>query len=158
MSDESVVPSGEPVAPSGESVIQRITNPKPPKTSRPWLVTLASSLGAVAIALVIAGVLLAITGKNPFEAYSKMLDAGLEKDKLYETVQRATPLMIAAVAVASTTKTTRAFKLPPSKWWRSASSSAPDRRRWIASACALPAAVTAACWGRPAAARRPRCG
>ena len=93
MSDESVVPSGE-------SVFQRITNPKPPKTSRPWLVTLASSLGAVAIALVIAGVLLAITGKNPFEAYSRMLDAGLEKDKLYETVQRATPLMIAAVAVA----------------------------------------------------------
>jgi general nucleoside transport system permease protein len=93
VSDESVVPSGE-------SVIERITNPKPPKGRPTWAVTLVSSLAAVGIALVIAGILLAVTGKNPFEAYSKMLDAGLQQNKLLETVQRATPLMIAAVAVA----------------------------------------------------------
>ena len=64
------------------------------------LVTLASSLGAVVIALVISGVILAVTGKDPIAAYKKMLDAGLTGDKMLETLQRATPLMIAAVAVA----------------------------------------------------------
>ena len=64
------------------------------------LVTLASSLAAVALALVLAGILLAVTGKDPFDAYSKMLDAGLQENKLLEMVQRATPLILAAVAVA----------------------------------------------------------
>ena len=64
------------------------------------LVTLASSLGAVAIALIISALILAVTGKDPIAAYKKMLDAGLTGDKLLETMQRATPLMIAAVAVA----------------------------------------------------------
>ncbi len=64
------------------------------------MVTLTSSIAAVALALVIAGVILAITGKNPIDAYTKILDAGLEKNKLLETLQRATPFMIAAVAVA----------------------------------------------------------
>ena len=64
------------------------------------MVTLASSLAAVALALVLAGILLAVTGKNPFDAYSKMLEAGLQEKKLLEMVQRATPLILAAVAVA----------------------------------------------------------
>ena len=64
------------------------------------MVTVASTAAAVALALVLAGILLAVTGKNPIDAYSKMLEAGLEKNKLLEMVQRATPLMIAAVAVA----------------------------------------------------------
>ena len=85
---------------SDESTVQRITNPKVFKTPNATLVTVASSLAAVLIALAIAGVLLAATGYNPFEAYSKMISAGLEKDKLLEALSRATPLMIAAVAVA----------------------------------------------------------
>ena len=64
------------------------------------MVTVASTVAAVTLALVLAGILLAVTGKNPIDAYAKMLDAGLEKNKLLEMVQRATPLMIAAVAVA----------------------------------------------------------
>ncbi len=64
------------------------------------MVTLASSLAAVALALVLAGILLAVSGKNPFDAYSKMLEAGLQENKLLEMVQRATPLILAAVAVA----------------------------------------------------------
>ncbi len=93
MSDESTVPEGE-------SFVQRVVNPAPRRGRPTWVVTLVSSLAAVGIALVIAGILLAVTGKNPFEAYSKMLDAGLQQDKLLNTVQRATPFMIAAVAVA----------------------------------------------------------
>jgi simple sugar transport system permease protein len=64
------------------------------------LVTLASSLGAVVIALMLSAFILAITGKDPIAAYRKMIDAGFTGDKMLETLQRATPLMIAAVAVA----------------------------------------------------------
>lgn len=64
------------------------------------LVTAASSIGAVLLALVICGILLAVTGKNPFDAYGKILETGLTSDKLLETIDRATPIMIAAVAVA----------------------------------------------------------
>jgi simple sugar transport system permease protein len=52
------------------------------------------------LALVFSGVLLAVTGKDPFTAYGKMIEAGFTTDKLLETLQRATPFIIAAVAVA----------------------------------------------------------
>ena len=76
--------------------------PRPTRLKAPstLMVTVASTVAAVTLALVLAGILLAVTGKNPIDAYAKMLDAGLEKNKLLEMVQRATPLMIAAVAVA----------------------------------------------------------
>jgi simple sugar transport system permease protein len=64
------------------------------------MVTLASSLGAVALALGIAAVLLLITGKSPVDAYRNMYEAGIKPYKLAEAAQRATPLIIAAVAVA----------------------------------------------------------
>jgi simple sugar transport system permease protein len=70
------------------------------------VVTAASSFGAVIIALVIAGVLMLVTGwiwgadLNPLRAYAKMIDAGFTPDKMYEAVERAAPYMVAAVAVA----------------------------------------------------------
>jgi len=64
------------------------------------LVTLVSSLAAVILALMIGGVILLITGKDPIEAFSKMITTGTQPYKLAEAVQRATPLIIAAVAVA----------------------------------------------------------
>ncbi|CAN0442989.1 unnamed protein product, partial [Phaeothamnion confervicola] len=64
------------------------------------LYTTASSVGAVLLAFVICGILLAITGKNPFTVYSKLIDLGLQKSRLLEMADRATPLMLAAVAVA----------------------------------------------------------
>ena len=66
------------------------------------LITLASSLAAVAIALVLAGILLWATGKSPFDAYSKMLEAGLTNDKLLETVQRASGRIRAFVLYENT--------------------------------------------------------
>lgn len=81
--------------------IERIVNPKNDNLGlQRALVTAASSIGAVLIALVICGVLLAVTGKNPFDAYGKILETGLTPDKLLDTLDRATPIMIAAVAVA----------------------------------------------------------
>jgi general nucleoside transport system permease protein len=64
------------------------------------LITLTSSLGAVVLAFTISGVILAITGKNPIDAYSKMIDTALDGKKLLEALQRATPLVFSAVAVA----------------------------------------------------------
>lgn len=64
------------------------------------LVTTASSLVAVLIALVICGIILQVTGKDAIDAYTKMFETGIEKNKLLESLQRATPLMLSAVAVA----------------------------------------------------------
>lgn len=64
------------------------------------LVTTASSIIAVVVALVICGVILQITGKSAVGAYGKMLDTALTSDKLIEALQRATPLIFSAVAVA----------------------------------------------------------
>jgi general nucleoside transport system permease protein len=64
------------------------------------LITLGSSLGAVVIALAISALILTLTGKDAVGALEKMIEVGFTKDKLLESAQRATPLMIAAVAVA----------------------------------------------------------
>lgn len=79
--------------------LARVANPRR-VNSNTSLLTLGSSLAAVALALAISGVLLAITGKNPFTAYQAMLEIGFSENKLLESVDRATPLMIAGVAVA----------------------------------------------------------
>jgi len=68
------------------------------------MVTIGSSLLAVVVALVISGLLLAITGKDPFAAFAKMGEVATNTDKLYETVQRAMPFIMAAVAFAVTAK------------------------------------------------------
>jgi len=64
------------------------------------LFTVASSLAAVVIALAICAVLLAITGKDPWAAYSKIIETGTDSDKLLEMLKRATPLLLSATAVA----------------------------------------------------------
>jgi simple sugar transport system permease protein len=70
------------------------------KNSKNGLVTTVSSIVAVLLALIIAGVMLRVTGKNPISVYQKMINTGFEHDKLLEMLQRATPLMLSAVAVA----------------------------------------------------------
>jgi ABC-type uncharacterized transport system permease subunit len=79
--------------------LAKLANPPKRLGSNTALLTLGSSVAAVVLALAISGVLLAITGKNPFTAYQAMIDIGLSENKLLETVDRATPLMIAAVAI-----------------------------------------------------------
>ncbi|HEY5664273.1 MAG TPA: ABC transporter permease [Ilumatobacter sp.] len=77
-----------------------ITNPRSHEGFTKSMVTFGSSVVAVLIAFAISGVLLAATGKNPFDAYAKMLDVGLQSSYLYQTAERATPFIISAVAVA----------------------------------------------------------
>ena len=64
------------------------------------LVTSASSLLAVFVALCICAVILLITGKDPIQAYSTLFGAAGDVKVLQGTLNRATPLMISAAAVA----------------------------------------------------------
>ncbi|MGB8861822.1 MAG: ABC transporter permease [Ilumatobacteraceae bacterium] len=64
------------------------------------LVTLASSVAAVLLAVLIGGLVLLVTGKDAGQALSKLIDTASQPNKLAEALQRATPLIIAAVAVA----------------------------------------------------------
>lgn len=91
----------------GTQTLKRITNPRNENLGmQRMVVTAASSFGAVIIALVIAGVLMLVTGwiwgadLNPLRAYAKMIEAGFTPDKMYEAVERSAPYMVAAVAVA----------------------------------------------------------
>ena len=64
------------------------------------LVTSASSLLAVFVALCICAVILLISGKDPIEAYRTLFGAAGETKVLQGALNRATPLMISAAAVA----------------------------------------------------------
>jgi simple sugar transport system permease protein len=68
------------------------------------LITAASSVAAVLIAFALSGVLLLVTGKSPIDAYGTMLDAATSSRFLYETIDRAIPFIVAAVAFAVAAK------------------------------------------------------
>lgn len=82
------------------SGMRKLSTPSKASGLRTGLITLASSLSAVVLALAICAVLLAVTGKNPWQAYSTILHTGTEGDKLLEMMKRATPLIFSATAVA----------------------------------------------------------
>jgi ABC-type uncharacterized transport system permease subunit len=64
------------------------------------VVTLLSSLAGIVIALLICGVMLLITGKDPIGAYRTIIETGTTGNKLLEMLKRSTPLMLSATAVA----------------------------------------------------------
>ncbi len=68
------------------------------------LVTVGSSLFAVVVAFVLSGILLAVTGRDAVAAFSKMAEVATDSDKLLESLERATPFIIAATAFAVAAK------------------------------------------------------
>jgi simple sugar transport system permease protein len=64
------------------------------------LVTSASSIFAVFVALAICAVILVITGKDPIQAYSTLFGSVGDTRTIQGSLNRATPLMISAAAVA----------------------------------------------------------
>ena len=96
MSDEQDLP----VTKAAKKSISSLLTPSNQQGVQRALVTTASSVVAVLIALAISGLLLQVTGKSALDAYSKMLDTALTGDKLIEALQRATPLIFSATAVA----------------------------------------------------------
>ena len=89
-----------PVTTTASSLLGKITTPANHQSVQRSLVTMASSLAAVLLSLIISGIILQITGKDALDAYHKMFSTGIQGDKLLEALQRATPLMLSAVAVA----------------------------------------------------------
>jgi len=81
-------------------VNQQLTTKRNFDAMRKSLNTLGSSVSAIILALSICAVLLLVTGKDPFAAYSKILETGLTGEKLLEMLKRATPLIFSAIAVA----------------------------------------------------------
>ena len=96
MSDEQQLPIGSDLTAS----VKKISTRSAASGLQTGLFTLASSLAAVVIALAICAVLLAVTGKNPWQAYSTIIETGTESDKLLEMMKRATLLIFSATAVA----------------------------------------------------------
>jgi len=80
--------------------LAKITTPSESTALRTGLFTLGSSLIAIVIALAISALLLWATGKNPWDAFSKISSTATDSDKLLETMLRATPLIFSATAVA----------------------------------------------------------
>lgn len=79
---------------------KRLVNPKQARGRQEVMVILASSLAAVALSLVVGALVLWISGKDATALFEKMYDNLTSSAKLYEMVDRATPMIIAAVAVA----------------------------------------------------------
>lgn len=89
-----------PVTKSSKNLLASVTTRSNQQGLQRALVTTASSVAAVLLALAISGLILEITGKSAIDAYAKMIDTALTGDKLIEALQRATPLVFSAVAVA----------------------------------------------------------
>ena len=89
-----------PVTRTPNRLLSSLMTPSSKQGLQRSLVTMASSLAAVLLALVISAVILQITGKDALDAYRKMFETGIQGEKLLEALHRSTPLMLSAVAVA----------------------------------------------------------
>lgn len=66
-----------------------------------WL-SLAVPIGSVVAAFVVGGVLLAITGRNPFPVYQRILERGLTSEgSLQDALEATTPLLFPGLAAAA---------------------------------------------------------
>jgi len=79
---------------------KRIVNPKPAGNLQQVGVILLSSLAAVVLALAIASFILWVSGYDAAALFTNMWDNLHNSTKMLEMLDRATPVMIAAVAVA----------------------------------------------------------
>ena len=70
------------------------------KANRRLVYAIVSSGLAILFALALSGVILAVSGNNPFEAYGQMFEYGVRIDSLSSAVNRAVPLYFSAMAVA----------------------------------------------------------
>lgn len=80
------------------------SSPAIPKTVRPawpgWLSGLLESIAAVGVAVVVGAVILVLTGNDPVEAYSALIERTLLRPAgIQESLVRATPLLLAGTGV-----------------------------------------------------------
>ena len=80
--------------------LDKILTPSQSPQLQTAIVTVAASLLGVLIALGISAFILAVTGKNPVDAFTTIAETAGNTDKLVEMLDRATPLIFSATAVA----------------------------------------------------------
>lgn len=80
--------------------LDKILTPSQSPQLQTAIVTVAASLLGVLIALGISAFILAVTGKNPVDALTTIVETAGNTDKLVEMLDRATPLIFSATAVA----------------------------------------------------------
>ena len=80
--------------------LDKILTPSQSPQLQTAIVTVAASLLGVLIALGISAFILAVTGKNPVDAFTTIVETAGNTDKLVEMLDRATPLIFSATAVA----------------------------------------------------------
>jgi simple sugar transport system permease protein len=100
MSDAPRTDPTLPLASGLKNTVEKLSTRSNSEAWRTSLFTLGSSFVAIVIALGISALLLAITGKNPVDAFSKILETAGDNNKLLETLNRSTPLIFSAIAVA----------------------------------------------------------
>ncbi|MCH1451542.1 MAG: ABC transporter permease [Acidimicrobiales bacterium] len=80
--------------------LDKILTPSQSPQLQTAIVTVAASLLGVLIALGISAFILAVAGKNPVDALTTIVETAGNTDKLVEMLDRATPLIFSATAVA----------------------------------------------------------
>lgn len=74
-----------------------------PRATPPWSIRLGVPIGSLLAAGLVGGVILAVAGNNPLEAYETMIDASLNGVRsLTRTLTLATPLILTGLAAAIT--------------------------------------------------------
>ena len=62
---------------------------------------LLPALGTIALALLVGGIIIAISGNNPLEAYAQMFKGAFgSKSRISETLVKTVPLMLLALGVS----------------------------------------------------------
>ena len=80
--------------------LDKILTPSQSPQLQTAIVTVAASLIGVLIATGISAFILAVTGKNAVDAFTTIVETAGNTDKLVEMLDRATPLIFSATAVA----------------------------------------------------------
>ncbi len=69
-------------------------------TRRSMVLAAAAPVASIGLALVVSSIVLLAVGSNPVSAYTTMMEYGTRLETVVDTLNRATPLYISAVAVA----------------------------------------------------------
>ena len=86
--------------PTLSNPLDKLLTPSQSPQLQTTITTIGASLLGVGIALAISALILAVTGKNPVDAFSTIIETAGNTDKLVEMLDRATPLIFSATAVA----------------------------------------------------------
>ena len=72
------------------------------RLTQPWWLSVAVPVGSLVVAFAIMGVVLALTGRDPWETYRKIVEAGFTGNgAMSATLTSATPILFTGLAAAA---------------------------------------------------------